>query len=56
MNQPPKDTKQKTEEELLLLDFCKFVGENTPSYSVMNAKQLIKSYFKHKETKNEIKR
>ena len=33
--------------EPLLLDFCKYVGANTPSYSVLPAKQLVKSYLKY---------
>ena len=42
-------SKESTNEiEPLLLDFCNYVGANTPSYSVLPAKQLVKSYLKYK--------
>lgn len=52
VNENTQSKETTNEIEPLLLDFCKYVGANTPSYSVLPAKQLVKSYLKHKEKNN----
>ena len=34
-------------EKELLLNFCKWAGENTPTQSVLKPEQLVEGYFKY---------